>query len=167
MGSRNLGNVVSSQPSSRQYTAPLSTSRCLLAYRLVVSVSRATNATNTRARRPCGMTPKEQGDGSIDPLHRPARNRSRNRGSAAGYLVALTVRFSDSLPPFAQNGVDGGIAPIGVGAIVRDGLLGGKSRGLIANHVRVQRDESDFSLGSHGGSSFRAGLIRAGPGRDA
>lgn len=63
--------------------------------------------------------------------------------------------------------MDGGIALIGVGAVVGDGLLGGKSRGLIANHVRVQRDESDFSLGSHGLGSFRAGLIRDGRGGNA
>jgi hypothetical protein len=43
--------------------------------------------------------------------------------------------------------VHGGIALIGIVGIVRGGLLGGKSRGVIANHVRAQRDESDFLLG--------------------
>jgi hypothetical protein len=59
--------------------------------------------------------------------------------------------------------VDGRIALIGVGAVVGDSLLGGKSDGVIANHVRVPRDASDCSLGSHGLDSSRAGSHRSWP----
>jgi hypothetical protein len=51
------------------------------------------------------------------------------------------------LPQFAQDEMDRGMGPISLGAVVRDGFLGGNSQGVIANHVRIQRDESDFSLG--------------------
>jgi hypothetical protein len=67
------------------------------------------------------------------------------------------------LPQFAQNRVDGRIALIGVGAVVGDGLLGGKSHGVITNHVCVPRDASDCSLGSHGLDSSRAGSHRSWP----
>jgi hypothetical protein len=51
------------------------------------------------------------------------------------------------LAQLAQDEMDGGIAPIGVGAVVRDGFLGGKAHGLIRDHVSIEGDESDFSLG--------------------
>ncbi len=85
---------------------------------------------------------------SIVCIARP-RDTGHDWGLATGCLVALTVG-DPPLPQFAQNRMDGRIALIGVGAVVGDGLLGGKSHGVIADHARGQRDASDGSLGSHG-----------------
>jgi hypothetical protein len=51
--------------SSKADSAPMSTSRFLIEYRLAVSVSRATHATSARARRFCVIASAEWGDGVI------------------------------------------------------------------------------------------------------
>jgi hypothetical protein len=67
------------------------------------------------------------------------------------HLVSLSGGLAIALlAQFAQDEMDGGIAPIGIGAVGRGGLLGCKPSSLIVDHVCVEGDESDFSLGSHG-----------------
>ena len=95
-GSMHLGNVVNSWLSSRQHTAPLSTSCWLIEDQLVVSVSRATHAISARARRFCVMASAGWGDDGIDRLYRPSRATGCARGSVTGCLVALCV--SDTPP---------------------------------------------------------------------
>jgi hypothetical protein len=71
-----------------------------------------------------------------------------NRVLAGDVLVASPQGLTITLcAQFAQYKMDRGIGSVGISAVVRDGLLGGKPHGLIADHISIVGDESDFSLG--------------------